>query len=133
MATSPPTRHSERRSGASAASKAGLSASGARSPRKARRPAACRAASPSRKSRRKRRDSTRTGKKKPGLQAIQRDPSGDRPPPGTMTWTCGWWVSAEPQGVQYGSQADARAQMLRVGGDGGQRLRGGSEQEVVDG
>ena len=23
------------------------------------------------------------------LQAIQRDPSGDRPPPGTMTWTCG--------------------------------------------
>jgi ParB-like nuclease family protein len=24
-----------------------------------------------------------------GLQAIQRDPSGDRPPPGTMTWTCG--------------------------------------------
>jgi len=34
-------------------------------------------------------DSTRTGRKKPGLQAIQRDPSGDRPPPGTMTWTCG--------------------------------------------
>jgi hypothetical protein len=25
----------------------------------------------------------------PGLQAIQRDPSGDRPPPGTMTWTWG--------------------------------------------
>ena len=58
---------------------------------------ACRAASPSRKRRRNRRDSTRTGRKKPGLQAIQRDPSGDRPPPGTMTWTCGWWVSAEPQ------------------------------------
>ena len=58
---------------------------------------ACRAASPSRKSRRNRRESTRTGRKKPGLQAIQRDPSGDRPPPGTMTWTCGWWVSAEPQ------------------------------------
>ena len=32
---------------------------------------------------------TRTGRKKPGLQAIQREPSGDRPPPGTMTWTCG--------------------------------------------
>ncbi len=47
--------------------------------------------------RRKRRDSIRTGRKKPGLQAIQRDPSSDRPPPGTMTWTCGWWVSAEPQ------------------------------------
>ena len=36
-------------------------------------------------------------------------------------------------GVQYGSQADPRAQMLRVGGDGGQRLGGGPEQEVVDG
>ena len=36
-------------------------------------------------------------------------------------------------GVQHGGQADARAQMLRVGGDGGQRLRGAPEQEVVDG
>ena len=52
-------------------------------------PAACRASSPSRKSRRNRRESTRTGRKKPGLQAIQRDLSGDRPPPGTMTWMCG--------------------------------------------
>ena len=66
-----------------------LSASGARSPKKARRPAACSAARPSRNSRRNRRESTRTGRKKPGRQAIQREPSGDRPPPGTMTWTCG--------------------------------------------
>ncbi len=36
-------------------------------------------------------------------------------------------------GVQYGGQADARAQMLRVGRDRGQRLGGGPEQEVVDG
>ena len=36
-------------------------------------------------------------------------------------------------GVQHGGEADARAQMLRVGGDGGQRLGGGPEQEVVDG
>ena len=35
-------------------------------------------------------------------------------------------------GVQHGGQADARAQMLGVGGDGGQRLGGGLEQEVVD-
>ena len=36
-------------------------------------------------------------------------------------------------GMQHGGEADARAQMLRVGGEGGQRLGGGPEQEVVDG
>jgi hypothetical protein len=36
-------------------------------------------------------------------------------------------------GVQYGGEADARAQVLRIGGDGSQRLGGGPEQEVVDG
>ncbi len=36
-------------------------------------------------------------------------------------------------GVQYGGQADARAEMLRLGGDRGEGLRGGPEQEVVDG
>jgi hypothetical protein len=35
--------------------------------------------------------------------------------------------------MEHGGEADARAQMLRVGGDGGQRLRGGPEQKVVDG
>jgi len=50
-----------------------------------------------------------------------------------MTWTCGLVGERRTPGVQNGGEADARAQMLRVGGDGGQRLRGGSEQEVVDG
>ena len=36
-------------------------------------------------------------------------------------------------GVEDGGQADARAQMLRVGGDREQRVGSGSEQEVVDG
>ena len=36
-------------------------------------------------------------------------------------------------GVQHGGEADARAEMLRVGGDRGQRLGGGPEQQVVDG
>ena len=36
-------------------------------------------------------------------------------------------------GVQHGGEADARAEMLRVGGDGGQRLGGGPDEEVVDG
>jgi hypothetical protein len=34
--------------------------------------------------------------------------------------------------VEHGGEADAGAEMLRVGGDGGQRLGGGPEQEVVD-
>jgi len=38
--------------------------------------------------RRNRRESTRTARKKPRLQAIQRLPSGDSPPPGTMQ--CRW-------------------------------------------
>src|SRR3954465_7648590 len=54
------------------------------------------ASSRSRKSFRNRRERTRTGRKKPGLQGIQRDPPGARPPPGTTTCTCGWWLSAEP-------------------------------------
>ena len=35
-------------------------------------------------------------------------------------------------GVQHGGETDARAQMLRVGGDGDERLGGGPEQEIVD-
>jgi hypothetical protein len=35
--------------------------------------------------------------------------------------------------VQHGGEADARAQMPGIGGDGGQRLGGGPEQEVIDG
>ena len=49
------------------------------------------------KRRRKRRESTRTGRKKPGRQEIQLLPSGEIPPPGTIMWMWGWWVMAEPQ------------------------------------
>jgi hypothetical protein len=34
--------------------------------------------------------------------------------------------------MEYTGEADARAQMLGIGGDGGQRLGGGLEQENVD-
>ena len=37
-----------------------------------------------------------------------------------------------PPGMQHGEEADARAQVLRVGGDGDQRFGGGVEQDVVD-
>src|SRR5215467_8987792 len=47
-------------------------------------PAAWASASAVRKSRRNRRESTGTGRRKPGLQRTQRVPSGDIPPPGTI-------------------------------------------------
>src|ERR1700746_876316 len=37
------------------------------------------------------------GSRKPGLQRTQCVPSSDIPPPGTIIWTCGWWVIAAPQ------------------------------------
>ena len=43
-----------------------------------------RAAIPSRKRRRNKAPSTRTGRRKAGREAIQRDPSGESPPPGTI-------------------------------------------------
>src|SRR6202035_2783317 len=43
----------------------------------------------SRNSRRNKRESTRTGRKKPGRHATQRSPSSAMPPPGTIIWTCG--------------------------------------------
>src|SRR3984893_17661346 len=51
----------------------------------------------SRNSRRNSRESTRTGRKKPGRQDTHLWPSKEMPPPGTIMWTCGWWVSADPQ------------------------------------
>src|SRR6195256_1657008 len=42
-------------------------------------------------------ESTRTGRKKPGRQDIHLWPSKEMPPLGTLMWTCGWWVSADPQ------------------------------------
>src|SRR3974390_361057 len=44
-----------------------------------------------------RRESTRTGRKKPARQAIQCVPSGERPPPGTTQWICGWCCRVWPQ------------------------------------
>ena len=35
-------------------------------------------------------------------------------------------------GVQYAGHADPRAEMLRIGGDGQERLRGCFEQQTID-
>jgi hypothetical protein len=53
------------------------------------------------------------------------------PPPGTIIWTCGWWVIAEPQ-VWSTAVAPARAEVLGIGSDGEQRLGRSAEQQVVD-
>src|SRR5712692_6557166 len=94
-------------------------------PKNCKAPAPCAAASFSRTSLRNRRESTRTGRKKPGRQAIQRSPSREMPPPGTIMWTCGWWVSAEAStssapGVEDGEDADAGTEVLGIGRDGDQ-------------
>ena len=104
----------------------------ARSPKKASRPAAWAAARPSSMSRRNRRESTRTGRRKPGRQRIQLAPSRAMPPPGTIMWMCGWWVIAEPQVCSTAVMPMRAPRCLRIGGDGQQRLGGGPEQEVVD-
>ena len=45
-------------------------------------------------------------------------------------WMCGWCVIAEPQGVEHGGEANARAEMTPVSGDGQHGLRRRPEQQV---
>ena len=63
----------------------------------ATRPASCSSISRVRNNRRKSTPNTRTGRRKAGRDDIHRRPSSETPPPGTIMWTCGWWVIAEPQ------------------------------------
>ena len=72
------------------------------------------------------------GQEEAGLQRTQRVPSSEMPPPGTIMWTCGWWVIAEPQRVEHGGDADAGAEVPGIGGDREHRLGRGAEQKVVD-
>ena len=84
------------------------SARAACSPKNCNRPARWACSSSSRKRRRNSRDSTRTGRKKPGRQRIQRSPSMARPPPGTMPCTCGMVRQRRAPGVQHQRHAHAR-------------------------
>ena len=59
-------------------------------------------------------------------------PSSEMPPPGTIMWTCGWWVSAEPQVWSTDGDADAGAEVLGIGRDREHGLGRGLEQDVVD-
>src|ERR1700730_821923 len=59
------------------------------------------------------------------------------PPPGTIMWTCGWWVSGEAStssapGVEHGEKANAGAEVFGVSRNGEHGLGRGLEQDVVD-
>ena len=77
-------------------------------------------------------ESTRTGRRKPGRQDTQRSPSSEMPPPGTIMWTCGWWVIAEPQVWSTAVMPMRAPRCLGSAAIVSMRLGRGAEQEVVD-
>ena len=86
----------------------------------------------SRNSRRNSRESTRDRKEEAGPAGDPALPSGEMPPPGTMMWTCGWWVSAEPQVCSTAVRPIRAPRCLGSAAMVMQRLGRGLEQEVVD-
>ena len=95
-------------------------------------PAAGASASPVRKSRRNRRDSTRTGKRKPGRHGTQRFASSDIPPPRHDHVDMRMVGHCRTPAVEHGGGADASTEVPGIDGDGEQRLGRGAEQQVVD-
>src|SRR5262245_40089595 len=79
---------------------------------------------------RNRRDNTLTCTRKRGRQAIHREPSCDRPPPGTIMCTCGWWVRAP--GMEHRDDADACTQVLGIGSDRERGLGRRLHEQIVD-
>ena len=71
----------------------------------------------SRNSRRNRRESTRTGRKKPGRQATQRLPSERDAAARHDHVDVRMMGQRRAPGVQHGGDADAGAEMLGIGGD----------------
>src|SRR5215472_7337397 len=65
-------------------------------------------------------------------QGIQRDPSGEIPPPVTIIWTWGWWVIADPQVCRTAATPILAPQVLGVGDNCQHGVRGSMEQEVID-
>ena len=133
MVTSPPTRHSERRSGASAASKALLSASGrevAEEGEAAGRKQGCEAVEEETAEEPRQHPH---GQEEAGLAGDPARSVGRQAAAGNDDMDVRMMGERRAPGVQDGGEADARAQMLRVGGDRDQRLGRGPEQEVVDG
>ena len=106
------------------------------SARDCRRRRACRhrgaASSRVRNSRRNSAPSTRTGRRKAGRDDIQRLPSSDDAAARHDHVDVRVVGHRRAPGVQHGGDADAGAEMLRIGGDGQHRLGRRLEQQVVD-
>ena len=80
-------------------------------------PASNAACSCSRNSRRNRRERTRTGRKKPGRQAIQRVPSERQAAAGDEAMDVRMVQQVLTPSVQHGDKTDLGAEMTRIGGD----------------
>ncbi len=118
--------------GARARSKACGSFSPVLSPKKRSRPVAWSASSPVRNSRRNSLPSTWTGSRKAGprgdpARAVERDPAAGHDHVDVRMVGQG-----RAPGVEHGRDADAGAEVARVGCDRQHRLRRGPEQQVVD-
>ena len=101
-------------------------------PKKTSLPALCAAASFSSISRRNSLESTSTGRKKLGLAAIQRSPSGGEAAAGHDHVHVRMMRHGRAPGVQHRRDGDPGSQMLGVGGDREHGLGRGLEQQVVD-
>ncbi len=76
--------------------------------------------------------STRTGSRNAGRDDIQRVPSSDDAAARHDHVDVRMMGHRRAPGVEHGGDADAGAEMLRVGGDGQHRLRRRPEQQIVD-
>jgi hypothetical protein len=52
------------------------------------------------------------GQEEPGRPAIQRCPSGERPPPDTTQCSCGWCIRFCPEVLPHGEETDLGAECL---------------------
>ena len=76
--------------------------------------------------------STRTGRRKAGRDDIQRRPSSEMPPPGTIMWICGWCVIADPHVWSTAVMPMRAAEVLQGPYDRHHRLRRRAERQIVD-
>ena len=132
MATSPPTRHLMRLSGARKRLNVVLSASPACALKNVNRPASCASVSIASILPLNRRASRLTCTRKLEREATHRDPVGREPSAGHDHVHVRMMGEGRAPGVQHGGDADPGAEAPGIGGDGERRLGRRLHQEVVD-